>query len=757
MSIQCVTAKNPTESTADLLDLLAPERPPSGPPETRNAAPAGPRNGVAIGKEAGQPQTEIYDLLADLQPLAPSPLDRAFTLTTFTDARSTRQQQHTTSLRRFADSIRTTRAPTKSALPWLKLASFGDVPTMKGALRHEPNMLAVDGVEGDYDAGKVSIDQASRLIAAAGLAALIYTTPSHTAAAPRWRVLAPTSVALSPDERDLLAERLNGALGGILARESFVRAQAYYYGALTEGRDHEVRLIEGQAIDLATDVPRLDRYGRPPQQDDNIDLLADLDDGAPAASIEDSDEDDLFAFLPIDAARITDALSYIPADDRDDWLRVGMALHAEGRGGNEAFDLWCEWARQSEKFDAPDQRRTWRSFKDSRSRAVSIASLYDLAKAHGWAAKLKLEVVSPPSRLTFLSPSECEASPSRGYVLKGMIATGDIGCIFGQPGAGKSLIAPHIGYAVAQGRKAFGLRTKPGKVFYVAAEDAHGMRGRVTALKLRHGDAAGFTLVEGVSDLLSDDAPDLIALRQAVETERPTLIFLDTLAMAFPGLEENTADGMGRVVAVARSLTAWGAAVILVHHSTKAEGKTPRGHSVFNGALDMAMHVERDEDGTVRGALTKNRNGSCERPLAFTIAAETLGADEDGDPITAALVSEGAEIAFKSSRVSPSASAALAVLREMEAEARTRADNEVLSGSVRPCPEAVSEADWRFKCMNGRSVSAAEDVDSRARAFRRAYQELARTGRTTSANGFVREVKDYDLSELEDFDDAPGQ
>lgn len=148
-------------------------------------------------------------------------------------------------------------------------------------------------------------------------------------------------------------------------------------------------------------------------------------------------------------------------------------------------------------------------------------------------------------------------------------------CIFGAPGAGKSLLAPFLGYKVAQGVEAFGMRTKQGGVFYVAAEDPHGMRGRVKALKTAHGDAPTFHLVEGVSDLLASESPDLAALRAAAKERRPALIFIDTLAMAFPGLEENSSEAMGRVVAAARGLTEWGAAVVLIHHGTKAEGSTP--------------------------------------------------------------------------------------------------------------------------------------------------------------------------------------
>lgn len=698
------------QNTGDLLHLLDPPD-----PGKQNAAPAGPRNGAQSRKEASELQAELYPDLLHL--LEPSPLDRPIGVTRFDDVAARSQQRDRVSLRDFAESIRRTRAAAKAELPLCKLATFGDVPTPRRSLRHDANLVAIDGIEGDYDAGVVSVDDARARLEAAGLAAVIFTTPSHRPDAPRWRVLCPTSEPMTRDDRAALAERLNAALGGILARESFTASQAFYFGAVGEATHHRVELVEGRAIDRATYIRATAAPSPSPER------VAPVD-----------DDDDLFDLMwpEPDWERVRAALAAISADDRDDWLRVGMALHAAGRGNAEAFAMWSDWSQRSDKFNARDQRRTWDSFNLGRTNRVEIGSLFDLAKRHGWEAKAPAAPATP-SRLRFLSPGDCEATPSRGYVIKGIVAPGDVGCIFGAPGAGKSLISPHLGYAVAQGREAFGMRTKAGRVFYVAAEDPHGMRGRVTALKLRHGDADEFRLVEGVSDLLSDESPDLAALVAAVEGERPRLVFIDTLAMAFPGLEENSAEAMGRVVAVARQLAQHGAAVILVHHDTKAEGKTPRGHSVLNGALDFAIYVSRDEHGVVSGRLTKNRNGGCERDMAFLIDTRELGIDEDDDPITAALVDElPVRPVKRSQKVSPSAKAAFEVLREKEAQQPDSPDNDPLSAY------GVSEESWRKACISGRWVSAAEDSANRTRAFRRAARELADKGWTITIDGYVR-------------------
>jgi hypothetical protein len=84
-------------------------------------------------------------------------------------------------------------------------------------------------------------------------------------------------------------------------------------------------------------------------------------------------------------ARIRSAVKSIPADNRDVWLRVGMALHWTGWGA-PARAIWDEWSRTSSKFDSVDQDRTWRSFGRScrTGSAVTLGTLFALAKQHGW-------------------------------------------------------------------------------------------------------------------------------------------------------------------------------------------------------------------------------------------------------------------------------------------------------------------------------------------------------------------------------------
>lgn len=89
--------------------------------------------------------------------------------------------------------------------------------------------------------------------------------------------------------------------------------------------------------------------------------------------------------LTLDQAR--DHVMALPVDqwciDRDGWYQVGMALHHEfaGRGlAGEAFELWCEFSGQSDKFDINDARRVWVSFKDAKSRNIRMATIMQAAR-----------------------------------------------------------------------------------------------------------------------------------------------------------------------------------------------------------------------------------------------------------------------------------------------------------------------------------------------------------------------------------------
>jgi putative DNA primase/helicase len=81
-----------------------------------------------------------------------------------------------------------------------------------------------------------------------------------------------------------------------------------------------------------------------------------------------------------DTERIRNALSCIPATDRDTWLRMGMAVKSEI--GDAGFDLWDAWSQQANSYDASDARDVWRSIHANGK--VTAGTLFHEAKKNGW-------------------------------------------------------------------------------------------------------------------------------------------------------------------------------------------------------------------------------------------------------------------------------------------------------------------------------------------------------------------------------------
>jgi archaellum biogenesis ATPase FlaH len=642
-----------------------------------------------------------------------SGLDRPFSFTRFPDAKAQEKREPRMSLRSFAARLPERTAKSKAALPLIKLGTFGDDRTRHGSLRHNANLLTIEGVEGDYDGEDRSVAWAVAKLEDAGIAAVVYTSPSHRPDAPRWRVLCPTSESLPPAERERLMARVNGVLGGILASESFTLSQTYYCGGVEGQAPPRVELVEGMAIDLAEhlDAGALDKRGEPC--------------GRQAAN--DDDGDSCVLEHEPDLERIRAAFDAIPTEvlERYEvWLMCGQAAHHECGGDPAGMAIWDAASQWCDSYDPDELERKWDSFGQYSGKPVTIGTLYRLAKQY--APKPKVPGAGP----RFLSTEECSHAPAREYVVKGLLTRGDVGCIFGEPGAGKSLIAPYLCYQVALGEAAFGMRTKQGTVFYVAAEDSYGMEGRVRALAQRQGHTPAFRLIADISDL-SDESEHLEWLKEQVAEQRPSLIVVDTLAMAFPGLEENDAQAMSRVIAVGRQLAEHGAAVIFIHHGTKADGSTPRGHSVFNGALDVSMHLAKADEGIIRGTLKKNKRGTTERDIAFRIRVEHFGEDEDGDPITAAVAEELTGIeAAQSPKLSATQKAALTLLKRLEADG------------------TVTNEGWAEVASEGFDVSQSEDAKNRRDVFRRARTSLAQKGLIKiNSRGHVRTMRQWELED----------
>jgi hypothetical protein len=301
------------------------------------------------------------------------------TVTHFSDAGASRKREARYTEEDLAKLIRETTAPEKARLPWLKLATFGDVRTANGnSLRHNANVLTITGVEGDYDGGLmddevVEFERAVEIVKGGRLRAILYTSPSHADGHPRWRIVCPGSAALAPDRRDELMGRLNNLFGGAFSGESWTLSQSYYFGSVNGNRAHRVEVVEGDFID---ERPDLGYRGKPNGvHRDAAGAAGDgrLDRGAALAAIASGDHQHeplkklaaSFAgagVTPADARRrLLDAFARVPEGKRDARWRE----HEK-----EIADL-ITWAYGKETEKASEE-------------AVTLADFYAFMPTHGY-------------------------------------------------------------------------------------------------------------------------------------------------------------------------------------------------------------------------------------------------------------------------------------------------------------------------------------------------------------------------------------
>ena len=84
-------------------------------------------------------------------------------------------------------------------------------------------------------------------------------------------------------------------------------------------------------------------------------------------------------------SRLRSALARIPADERDMWRDVGLAMHSLD-WGDKGFEIWTDWSRSCpDKYDEADQTNTWESFNRPYDGArITTATIFYKAAQRGW-------------------------------------------------------------------------------------------------------------------------------------------------------------------------------------------------------------------------------------------------------------------------------------------------------------------------------------------------------------------------------------
>jgi hypothetical protein len=369
-------------------------------------------------------------------------------------------------------------------------------------------------------------------------------------------------------------------------------------------------------------------------------------------------------------------------------------------------------------------------------------------------------------RINLIPWGDLRDEPVR-YLVDGLIPARSFAAIYGKPGSYKSFVALYLAAMVATGGEAFGRSCNQGAVVYIAGEGGAGLYRRRLALQ-KHYNVPADAPVYFVKAALNlgttlEDRDALVAEIRALNVN-PALVIIDTYARMTAGIEENSAKDTSAAIAIMSSIEAeTGAAVLIVHHSGKAQEAGLRGSSALLAALDCELLCEKisAEGATDRlGRLSLTKSKDSEDGIEIPYRATVVGLSDIDDSLTSLVIEPCApdEIAAMrkppKERLGKDAAVALQALQQAIAE----------GGSVPPIGDraprgtkAVSKDLWRGYFTK---LTTKEDGAMRT-AWSRAPQQLVEARRVDHWGDWYWLTKEIEpapmkaRAPLETYDDIP--
>lgn len=251
------------------------------------------------------------------------------------------------------------------------------------------------------------------------------------------------------------------------------------------------------------------------------------------------------------------------------------------------------------------------------------------------------------SRIKVFSAAELVKRPPVRWRISGILPEEGFAALYGPPACGKSFLTLDMLAHIASGQHWFGHRVRQSPVAYVAFEGAHGVPQRVMAFQREYWalDRISFIEAPTISLMEPADREALIdVLRQHLLTSG--VLCIDTLAASAPGIDENSSEGMGKLISELQAIQyEVGGCILVVHHTGKDRDRGLRGWSGLNGALDAAIEVTKAGSGSRSWKLTKAKDGQDGLGSSFDLKPVFLMHDEYGEPITSCVIAPAEECA----------------------------------------------------------------------------------------------------------------
>ncbi|WIY24819.1 AAA family ATPase [Parasedimentitalea psychrophila] len=324
------------------------------------------------------------------------------------------------------------------------------------------------------------------------------------------------------------------------------------------------------------------------------------------------------------------------------------------------------------------------------------------------------------------------------YLVKGWLSRNTVSVVYGASNVGKTFFAIDLGMHIAAGQDWHGHNVTPslsGAVIYVSGEGISGMINRISALQYEYPELVenaerSFLLLPMTLNFRGET--DVQALINVLgKTTGVRMIIIDTLARSMGDGDENSAQDMGafiRNVDILREAT--DAHIMLVHHSGKDASKGARGSGSLRAAVDTEIEIKRS--GLVATATArKQRDMRGGKVFAYTLRDVELGIDEDGDPVTSAVI-EAAEPTNNQPAVKGQQLTAMQALDDAIAHHGVKKSGDLFPGNRKCVPVDI----WHEYC-DSRPLSSGQSDSAKRKAFHAAKQKLNESGHICVVEGFV--------------------
>lgn len=216
--------------------------------------------------------------------------------------------------------------------------------------------------------------------------------------------------------------------------------------------------------------------------------------------------------------------------------------------------------------------------------------------------------------------------PPVEWLVDGLLTKHGFSVLYGEPGAGKSFLAIDMALSVAYGKAWHDNAVQRGAVLYIAGEGVGGLGKRIKAWQAHHkltADVQFYVLPTAVRFREPDDVERLLRTIDNLDTKF-SAVFVDTVARALLGGDENSATDMGLFVDACEIVKRHcECAVVAIHHSGKDAARGMRGSTALLGAVDTSIKVSKLEE-TVTLATEKQKDAEPMPDVAFTMTPVAL-------------------------------------------------------------------------------------------------------------------------------------